>query len=79
MFAHIYKSCAFSTYVTHMNLKCEPHVLSPTIVRLYYALFFYFKVWDLRNSGQLSHYMELPLCFVLFCFYLTQKSITKAR
>ena len=38
--AYLYKNYAFSTCVTHMNLKCEPCVLSPAVVQLYYSLFF---------------------------------------
>ena len=61
--ACVIKGCVFRTYVTHTNLKCEPHVLFQTRVHLLFV--FYFNVWDLSN------WIAQPLCRItsLFCFF----------
>lgn len=38
----VYRHCAFSTYVTHINFKCEPHVLISGIVHFHCVSFFSF-------------------------------------
>lgn len=63
MFAQSVYRTAFSTCVTHIHLKCEPHVLFPATVQLCF-FFFNFNAWDLRNYGQFSHCMKLLLYFV---------------
>lgn len=45
---YIYKTCAFSTYVTHINLKCEPHVLFPVIVQFYF--FFLILIYESQET-----------------------------